>query len=470
MQSNKTITTAKKISGDQDGDASLFGGILTNHAERLFDMTQSASAQVRFASLELISVLLKQGQVNPNDAVPFLFALQGDSETPEIRELALQLLMTEAEKRPDMLRQRIRVGVKKAYDFQRSLYPNKEVSALTKVRRGDTVSTECVFSNVFKECVVRNRKQRLGFYGNLLGLFVVPDAIVSEGDLLDEAAKHPNKRRKSSLSKSSGATPAVDVDLICFASQILAHLPYESSGDPLYIIHEINATIWLHGERIVEGFASILRTVGLASSDELDESNSSEDALERVARAKFPSRTKEAKALSSPEFDMLAFANLCREGAALTLLLRLKNFLRRLYNLSGVRIQEYDPNGKETIADKGITKSTTASKTFDSSLGIGGSSPTLDDSNINLDPLIRVYAEFRLLVRSELSDPDVTHMDMGDEEDDAVHNGAGMMYEDMATGNTSPEATPPLKHAPQPHSTPVAEDRKPPARKRRGAR
>jgi cohesin loading factor subunit SCC2 len=76
MDANEDITLAQRISGDQDGDATLFGSVLTNHAQRLFEMTQSADRNVRFASLELLGLLLRQGLVNPNEAVPFLFALR----------------------------------------------------------------------------------------------------------------------------------------------------------------------------------------------------------------------------------------------------------------------------------------------------------------------------------------------------------------------------------------------------------
>jgi cohesin loading factor subunit SCC2 len=63
MDSDGTITVSKKISGDQDGDATLFGGVLTNHSERLFEMTQSTVPQLRLSSLELVGLLLRQGLV-----------------------------------------------------------------------------------------------------------------------------------------------------------------------------------------------------------------------------------------------------------------------------------------------------------------------------------------------------------------------------------------------------------------------
>lgn len=68
MDHDETMTTAKRIAGDQDGDATVFGGVLTNHAERLFQMTQAKNEKIRYAALDLIGLLLRQGQINPNDA------------------------------------------------------------------------------------------------------------------------------------------------------------------------------------------------------------------------------------------------------------------------------------------------------------------------------------------------------------------------------------------------------------------
>jgi cohesin loading factor subunit SCC2 len=107
MESKTNITVSNKISGDQDADATLFGGILTNHAQRLLEMTQFRDEGLRFAALDLIGHLMRQGQVNPNETVPFLLVLKGDVEKDDIHFLALKLLTIEGEKRPDMLRQRV---------------------------------------------------------------------------------------------------------------------------------------------------------------------------------------------------------------------------------------------------------------------------------------------------------------------------------------------------------------------------
>jgi cohesin loading factor subunit SCC2 len=377
MDADQNITVSKRISGDQDGDATLFGGVLTNHAPRLFEMTQSQDRRIRFAALDLLGLLLRQGLVNPNEAVPFLMALQGDVDNSHIRSLALRLLMTEGEKRPDAVRQQVCAGVKQAYAFQRAIYSKKSVSALVTVQRGKSADLECVFDSVFKECIANSRKQRHGLFRNLLVLFELGGANQSNG---------------------KAQAFSVEFPLLSFASQILAHLPYSTAGDPLFIIHHIGSMVTLQGAQVLDRFAGLLRPLGLSSSDEYDEANASADALELAARSKFPSRTQEARPMSSKDFDMRGFLELCSEAAALILLLRLKTFLRKLYNLSETRCLEYDPTSKDKIGEKGISKAD-LSKPFDASIPMAMHTQKAVDK----DALIRQYAEFRILMRAETS-------------------------------------------------------------------
>jgi cohesin loading factor subunit SCC2 len=382
MAADGTVTTSKKIAGDQDGDATLFGGVLTSHSKRLFEMIHSASPTIRLSTLELLCLMLRQGLVNPNEAVPHLFALQCDVQNENIRSLALRLLVTEGEKRPDTLRQLIRSGVKQAYAFQRALNPHEAgVFAVVQNKKGEISS---IFDKVFPS-VATNRKQRLSLYRSLLGLF----------DQEDESVHRLN--RKAGKEKVSSK----DLSLLSFAAQILAHLPYNTTGDPLFIVHTISNQVTLQGLQILDKLASMLRPYGLASSDNLEETNAGEDALEVAARCKFPSRTHHALPLSSEDFDVAGFADLCRDGAALSMLLRLKSFLCSSYNLSAIRVLEYDPNAKERLCEKGIAKPKFTTP-FNGSL-----EEVTTNGIVHKDALIRVYAEFRQMMREENKFADV---------------------------------------------------------------
>lgn len=379
MDSKKNITVSKKISGDQDADATIFGGILTNHASRLFEMTKSREKSIRFAAVDLLGHLLRQGQLNPNEATPHLLALQGDVEE-NIRGNALKFLTLEGEKRPDMLRQRLCAGVKQAYLFQSSVYPElEEVSALITVRKDGSLQKECVFGSVYKNCIARNKKQRRGLFRNLLAVFDPQNLRNNEAEEVDSSM--------------------TSLMLLSYTSQVLAYLPYNYASDPLYIIYYISSNIALQGADLLDNFAEFLRPFGLASADELDEVNAEEDELEMAVKRFSTHPAKNVPAFSKP-FDKLGFAKLCSEAGCLILLLRLKTFLRETYNLSETRCIGFNPDKKE-VGEKPTSKSSTSS-IFDSKLPTYSSSHG-DESNDILDAMIIQYAEFRRLMRSEVN-------------------------------------------------------------------
>lgn len=475
MEAKQNITLSKKISGDQDADATLFGGVLTGHAGRLFQLTQIRDKKLRLAALELIGHLLRQGQVNPNEAMPYLLALQGDVEEVAIRSLALKLLMVEGEKRPDMLRQRVRAGVKQAYAFQKFVYPDlQEVSALVRVTRNGTVRNECVFASVFKECISSIKKQRQGLFRNLLALFQNNETDHGEWSRNESGAKGasattPTTRKKTDTPAKAAAkastspvpTPAdTDADtapapapptgkptpvkatalidgekanlpLLSYTSQVLAYLPYTTASDPLYIIHHITSTLALQGPDLIDRLASFLRVVGLANSDDLEENNLAEDCLEIAAKRSNPRHAREVTALLDPGFDIKGFSLLCCEVAALTLLMRLKMFLREAYNLSETRCLSYNPDAKDRAAEKLIPKMHLPP--FNSKLAMRTS---MDGTEAHdLDGMIIQYAEFRQLMRIEAT-VDVRSDDEDDYDYDVYDDGMDAVMED--DGNDPP--------------------------------
>lgn len=399
MESNQNITVSKKISGDQDSDATLVGGVLTCHAQRLHEMTKDRNERIRYACVDLLSHLLRQGLLNPFQTIPFLLGLQGDVEAPDIRMLALKLLINEGEKRPDMLRQRICAGVKNAYRFQQTVYPERETTAgMARVDQGRT-SYECIFGAVFKECIRNTKKQKQGLFTNLLGLFNTGDS--------DELTKKTKKRNM------------VELPLLSFTAELLAYLPYNTANDPLFIIYQIQSTVALHAGQHLDSMISFLKEQGFPV--DANDDNTEEDDLEIAAKAKHPSRTKQAILLNKRSFDILRFEELCETASSFILLLRLKAYLRTIYNLSETRCLVYSPEGSERNLDK-MASSVTSIPCFDSKIAGFSRSQIVnkDDRNerdVNKDAVIMQYAEFRRLLRMEQTvGSRITEMD--DEEED----------------------------------------------------
>jgi cohesin loading factor subunit SCC2 len=377
MDSKKTITTSKKVSGDQDSDAILCGGILTMHAFRIFEMTESRDASIRYAAVDLTGLLLRQGQLNPSDAVPYMMAVQGDVEEG-IRKRALQILIIEGHKRPDVVRQRLCSGIKRSYLFQKTVHPDiQEVTALITVKREGTEEKECVFGSVYKECVANIKKQRRSLLRNLVRLL----------DLSSNA--------DSATSRNTGWL--MDLELLSYTSQVLAYLPYGFPSDVLFVIRLSDGIISRCGNELLEKLTDYLRPHGFVTEKGLAVVDEEDDVIEQAARRRVPHHAKEATGLVDLSFDVVGFAKMCNDAGSIILLLRLKSFLQQLYGLSRLRCNQFDPD-KGSI-EKPLLKIATCS-IFPSKLPMQGKK--MSDDNDLLDAAISQYAQFRQLMREEL--------------------------------------------------------------------
>ncbi|KAL7534879.1 hypothetical protein ACHAXR_010105 [Thalassiosira sp. AJA248-18] len=365
----KDITLSKRISGDQDGDACISGSVLTKHADRLYELTLSKDEKVRHMIIDLIGHLLRQGLINPMATVPYLLAVQGDVKSPATRSLALKLLINEGEKRPDMLRQRICAGLKQAFFFQKEVYPHDangvpRVTALLSRNEGPNVVTDTIFDAVIKESAIRNKRaQRQGLLKGIISLF----------------EKDPDSEN----------TDADELPLLGFASEILAHLPYNSLNDPLFIVYHSSCITALDGQQVINDFARLLE-------GDLCDPNSEEDDIERASKKK--------GAFNPTEFGLESksaeFGQLCVNACRVLPLLQLKNFLRKAYNLSEARMTEYVPSEKERIHEKGVSIS-------NSIPAFSCNMDSIFDGKhaINWDIAANIYTTFRKYMRdSEVED------------------------------------------------------------------
>ena len=217
---------------------------------------------------------------------------------------------------------------------------------------------------VIKESAIRNKRaQRQGLLKGIISLF----------------EKDPESEN----------TDADQLPLLAFASEILAHLPYTSLNDPLFIVYNSSCITALDGQSIINHFAELL-------GGDLCDPNSEEDDIERAAK-------KNKRKFDPKEFELepksAEFGQLCVNACRILPLLQLKDFLRRAYNLSEARITEYVPSEKERIHEKGVS--------------IGDSIPAFScnfepvfdgQQNINWNNAAKIYTAFRILMRDEADD------------------------------------------------------------------
>lgn len=304
MAAQKNITISSRISGDQDGDSSISGSVLTKHAARLYSMTLSKDERVRNMIVDLIGHLLRQGLINPMETVPYLLAMQGDVKSQTTRSLALKLLIREGEKRPDMLNQRIQAGVRKAFNFQKAVYPQESegnaqgvTALLESENQGARVVVETIFDEVIKESSIRNKKaQRQSLYKSIIGMF-------------EKEATHEPLLKTTSVSYHRDETD--HLPLLAFAAQILAHLPYNSTADPLFIVYHASCLTALEGNELLVRFAELL-------GNDVCDPNVGEDELEKTAKLKNPkSSSFVTKLIKDASFSAADFGSLCEKASGL---------------------------------------------------------------------------------------------------------------------------------------------------------
>ena len=420
MAQDEKISLAQKVSGDQDSDASLVGSILTQHSSTVLELTSNIQPPIRMASTSLVGELLKAGLMNPMEAIPFLFALQGDVGYIGIQDLAKRILIIEGERRPDTIKCRLPHGIRRAYEFQRSLIRQKSqseqnVTAIVISREKDTV-VRCIFQDIFTECVGTSRSQRQTVYRACTGIFQdflggrISDTENTSSSASPSKTKKsrspkisPNKRRrkrsdsspsrKRNKSKSTGnETLSSSLALCMFSAQVLAHLEYTEFVDPMYILHTlVHPIIDIQGREILDNLLKIVHV-----EDDFDDDQ--EDPIEKLFGSQRKTKNTEKQELCSRLFSNNKFETLVEKAAGIVLMLRLKVFLTTYYGITEEKLIAFGNDSTAFLKDK--CSSSNRNAIFSHDLLAFQSSLT-DDPKAKVIALLKQHIEFRRLMRDQ---------------------------------------------------------------------
>ena len=414
MAQDEEITLAQKVTGDQDSDASLVGSILTQHSHTVLEMTSNIHPPIRMAATSLVGELLKAGLMNPMEAIPYLFALQGDVGFVGIRELAKKVLISEGERRPDTIKCRIPHGIRRAYDFQRSLIRQKcqsmhRVTAVV-LTRGKETGVRCIFQDIFNECVGTSRSQRQAVYRACIGIFqdfLSDNDAESMSEVIDSSPSKrtrspkisPNKRRRKRSESGPSRNrnkfvaddemPSPSLDLCVFSAQILAHLEYTELADPLYLLQVlVHPLIDMQGREILDRLLKIVHT-----DDDFDDDQ--DDPIEKIFGSQRKSSDIEKQELCNRLFANSKFEVLIEKASAIVLLLRLKIFLKTYYGISEEKIIAFGNDSAAFMKDKCSSSNRCAiySQTLPA---------TTKDLKTKAVGYLKQHIEFRRLMRDEI--------------------------------------------------------------------
>ncbi|ETV99256.1 hypothetical protein, variant 1 [Aphanomyces invadans] len=204
------------VQGDQEGDASLIGGVMIAQLDDILKVAVQKEASIRSQAIACIGLLLTQGLIPPMRCIPTLIALETD-QVAFIRDAAHMHLVSIHGKFPNMVSGPAIQGIYSSYQFQTRAFGKSVVCDSENV---------CLLGRMYRACFQGNRSQRHAFYNGLLGAFR------EKGPMFTALAE---KR-----------LPVVAaLGYLIYVAQLLSVLPYDVEDEPLYLVYTINRDVSL---------------------------------------------------------------------------------------------------------------------------------------------------------------------------------------------------------------------------------
>ncbi|XP_018654847.1 putative nipped-b-like protein (delangin) (scc2 homolog) [Schistosoma mansoni] len=176
---------------------------------------------VRLTALSVITTILRQGLVHPVQTVPYLIAMQSDID-PNIRIKADAQLQEIDTKFPGFLTMRAAQGVNLSYRLQLVLY-----NELREKLKGNSEGEVPSAMNSHLYSMLRNNKsQRRSLLNGLISLF-------------DDSQKIP-------------------LSQLVYVADNLAHFPYQSQEEPLFVVHHIDLMVSMAGSGVLKNVREAL--------------------------------------------------------------------------------------------------------------------------------------------------------------------------------------------------------------------
>uniref|UniRef100_H2ZDM6 Nipped-B protein n=1 Tax=Ciona savignyi TaxID=51511 RepID=H2ZDM6_CIOSA len=271
---------------------------------------------LRHAALHTIYLTLQQGLVHPVQCVPYLIAAASDTDPVMHKEASQQL--TELNKRyVGFVHTKALQGLRLAFQLQTYIQPRSEVIRgyyeATIPSLDDTMGAKC--SHLY-QMVRSDRKHRRALLISILNLF-------------DDTVK-------------------TDLEMLLFLADNLAHFPYHTLDEPLFLISQVEVYVSVSGSNVLQSFkeqksmkksskhrrSSDEGSAGESSSDD-DESETEEDTL----RHRLPDKDA-------------AIEDFAQASLACLLLLWVKQHLKTAFGLKDSKIHQYSTTEVNKANDK----------------------------------------------------------------------------------------------------------------------
>ncbi|XP_042499640.1 sister chromatid cohesion protein SCC2-like [Macadamia integrifolia] len=312
------------------GDTNICGGIIQLYWNNILQRCLDVNELIRQCALKIVEVVLRQGLVHPITCVPYLIALETDSQETNAK-LAHHLLMNMNEKYPAFFESRLGDGLQMSFGFIHSISENShECSNQSKVSgnlkgRSDSISfghARLGVSRIYR-LIRGNRVSRNKFMSSVVRKFDSPSG-------------------NNSL-----------IPFLMYCTEILASLPFTTPDEPLYLIYTINRVVQVRAgalEASMKAFTSRFTQMDTHSVPIENGVIQKESAGHTITSLAVLEDIKGHHSVRSPasneisEDDLQKIQAECHAAAALQLLLKLKRHLKIVYSLNDARCQAFSPN------------------------------------------------------------------------------------------------------------------------------
>lgn len=386
--SGMQVTTKDTVLGpvDQDSDATVAGFVLQQHLHVFNYFLRHFSSSLRYATLQLMATLLRQGMVCPLDVLALIIMLQGD-EDASIRHESFMLLQLQDDRHPNFLDNRLLEGVESTFDFQMSTF-QRAFSTLPKDDQFNA-SEVSIFGPLYTSCVQPNRKRKLNF---LIGLLRKYHSMFLGSNVKDNVS--------TPISEICGSSRELVLNMKHLLSlyhkeeylaSTLSSLPYVNMDEVLQVIYWINRTVPFDLALQLNRLKQMMLEIGgkLKSANETGIEEAS-DAISVTtsdaggSTSENPSTPQSGQGVSTHKgsqpnlqvdavlwldedalYRQVTSANPRRSPfwqqlneifihemhiRAQEILLRLKAYLKMMYNISDERCMSFDPSEKVAAA------------------------------------------------------------------------------------------------------------------------
>ncbi|XP_057962405.1 sister chromatid cohesion protein SCC2 isoform X2 [Malania oleifera] len=333
------------------GDTNICGGIVQLYWDRILGRCLDVNDQVRQSALKIVEIVLRQGLVHPITCVPYLIALETDTQEVNSK-LAHHLLMNMNEKYPTFFESRLGDGLQMSFIFIQSLSSTPE--------NANQKSQSKIIGNI------KGKADGASFSFARLGVSRIYKLI--RGNRVSR-----NKFMSSVVRKfDSPSWNDLVIPFLMYCVEILALLPFTSPDEPLYLIYAINRVIQVragpleanmkawsshqlqrHSQNVSHENGNIQQEVSARSINytvPVDANGTVQQSVGEPMSNYATSVDSNIHPMSldgscgNLKDDLQKIQADCLAATALQLLLKLKRHLKIVYSLNDARCQAFSPN------------------------------------------------------------------------------------------------------------------------------